>query len=226
MRSHQESRHNFNTLNLAQRTRTRTSCGPSRPAGRSNSRVVVLKPAASRELKGPQKATPGDGVLVPPSSALAGLDIPGGAGRPCIRPWAGGQPDPRARISAQAAAGSGRSVPWPPPGATQSTELLSRYPSAAARPGCRPHLPVLAASRVPGRQAGYPPDGAHVRGRRRTRAGAPGSGTARPGAPAPGVLARGLDARAGRSVHRPHRTDSRRGQDTIAPARRTGRSRV
>ena len=46
MRSHQKSRHNFNTLNLAQRTRTRTSCGPSRPAGRSNSRVVVLKSAS------------------------------------------------------------------------------------------------------------------------------------------------------------------------------------
>ena len=41
MRSQQESRHNFNTLNLAQRTRTRTPCGPSRPAGRSNSRVVA-----------------------------------------------------------------------------------------------------------------------------------------------------------------------------------------
>ena len=95
----------------------------------------------------------------------------------------------------------------------------ARPPAASARPG-----------RVPGTrdgQAGYPPDGPHVRGQRRTRAGAPGSGTARSGAPAPGVLARGLDARAGRSVHRPHRTDSRRrGQDTIAPVRSAGRSRA
>ena len=146
-----------------------------------------------------------------------------------MHPALGGRPaGPRARTGAQAAAGSGRSVPWPPPRATQLTELLSRSPSAAARPGRRPHPPVLAASRVPGTARPVTRrTGPHVRGQRRTRAGAPGSGTARPGAPAPGVLARGLDARAGRSVHRPHRTDSRRrGQDTIAPARSAGRSRA
>src|ERR1035438_7657119 len=42
MRSLQESRGNFNTPSLAQRTRKCTSCGLPRTTGRSNSRVVVL----------------------------------------------------------------------------------------------------------------------------------------------------------------------------------------
>ena len=146
-----------------------------------------------------------------------------------MHPALGGRPaGPSARASRRA--GRCRERPVRAVVTAQGTQLTRTRSQVPKRSGARTpaHPPLL------DRVGGYPGRPSRLpAGRGLTCAHGTadmlraGKRTPRPAAWNLDVLARGLDARAGSSVHRPHRTDTRRrGQDTIPPGCGAGRSRA